>query len=232
MRCRLHIIGTDEEFIYAASELFAGVEGVTCEVGDVRDVRREGRVFVSPANSFGIMNGGIDRVYSEEMFPGCEATLQRKIRELRPDAVALGERPGLRVGSALWFLVDEDATNHLTALLAAPTMTVPCDVSETQNAYSAFMATLMLADRIYGVTCGHVHTIVCPALCCGVGRMDPAEAARQMAEAWTDFAAGRFPEEVENHGVTYMLLAPVRGSEAEPRARGTARRHLPGASLA
>lgn len=224
MRCRLHFISTDAEFIDAVSELFAGVEGVTWDVGDVQAVPRAGRIFVSPANSFGIMNGGIDRVYSEEMFRGCEAVAQRKIYELRPDAAVRGERAGLRVGSAMWFLVNEEETDSFTALLMAPTMTVPCDVSETRNAYWAFMAILVLADRMYGYTCGHLHTIVCPALCCGIGRMDPAEAARQISEAWADYAAGAVPEDVENHGATYALLPPV----AAGRRKG--RRVLPGAA--
>lgn len=230
MRCRLHLISPDAEFINSISELFAGVEGVTWGVGDVRDVPRAGRIFVSPANSFGVMNGGIDRVYSEEMFRGCDATVKRKIHELRPEAVESGERAGLRIGSALWFLVNEEVTDSFTALLVAPTMTIPTDVSDTRNAYWAFMAVLILADRIYGYTCAHLHTIVCPALCCGIGRMDPAEAARQISEAWVDYNADTIPVDIENHGATYALLPPVRGEKMNPSVKIIGRRTLPSAT--
>lgn len=228
-RCSLHFISTDAEFIDAVAESFDGVAGVTWETGDVRHVDRAGRIFVSPANSFGYMNGGIDRVYNEEMFRGCEAIVQRKIRELRPEAAGRGERAGLRVGSALWFLVDEEARDRLTALLVAPTMTIPCNVADTQNAYAALMATLILSERIYSVAEGHLHTLVCPALCCGIGGMEPAEAARQIAEAWADFCAGRAPDDAENHGITYALMPPVRGADAAPVSHR--RRILPGAFI-
>lgn len=229
-RCSLHFISTDAEFIDAIAASFDGVTGVTWERGDVRGVDRAGRIFVSPANSFGYMNGGIDRVYSEEMFRGCEAVAQRKIHELRPEAAGRGERAGLRVGSALWFLVDEEAHDRLTALLVAPTMTIPCNVADTQNARAAFMAALILSERIYSITEGHLHTVICPALCCGIGGMEPAEAARQIVEAWVDFCEGRAPHDIEHHGITYALLPSVRGTDATP-TMSHRRRVLPGAFI-
>ena len=197
MKCKLHIISLNKEFIQLATARFTGKALV--EVRDIRDVEREGRIFVSPANSLGFMDGGIDKPLSREMFPGCERAVRAAIASLGYKT-ALG-RAYLRVGSALWVPVGPSI-----ALISAPTMFLPHDISETQNAYWAFMAILMLADRIYSSSGGSLHTIVCPSLCCGYGRMPAAVAVDQMWRALEDFEAGRRPVEVEDRGATYMLL--------------------------
>ena len=50
--------------------------------GDVKELCLKYKVqaIVSPANSFGFMNGGIDAVYMH-MFPGIEARTQKRIKE-------------------------------------------------------------------------------------------------------------------------------------------------------
>jgi O-acetyl-ADP-ribose deacetylase (regulator of RNase III) len=197
MKCKLHIISINKEFVQLATARFYGRALV--EVRDIRDVEREGRIFVSPANSLGIMDGGIDLPLSREMFPGCERAVRAAIAALG-HKTALG-RAYLHVGSALWVPV-----GPTTALISAPTMFSPHDVSTTQNAYWAFMAVLMLADRMYRSSGGSLHTIVCPSLCCGYGRMPADVAVEQMWRALEDFEAGRQPTEVEDRGPTYMLL--------------------------
>ena len=164
---------------------------------------------MSPANSLGFMDGGIDAIYDQQMFPGCQRVVQRAIRELG-HLTGLG-RPYLRVGSALWTLID-DCGPYPTALITAPTMFLPHDVSATNNAYWAMLATLELADRIYTQSGGALHTIVCPSLCCGWGKMTPTEAVRQMRQALTDFEAGHKPQDVEIH-VDRYLIWPSRDAE-------------------
>ena len=94
-----------------------------------------------------------------------------------------------------------------TALIVAPTMLIPHDVADTQNAYWAFIAILMTMARIEKISSGTVQTLVCTSLCCGVGRMDPEQSAIQMRRAWDDFHAGRIPEEIQTDlGSQYMLL--------------------------
>lgn len=202
MKCKLHIISLNKEFVRLTIIRFYGRALV--EVRDICDVERAGRIFVSPANSLGIMDGGIDRPLSRVMFPGCEGAVQKAIVAL-DHKTALGRRY-LRVGSALWVPV-----GPTTALISAPTMFLPEDVSDTQNAYWAFMATLMLAERMYVESRGSLHTIVCPSLCCGYGKMPAAVAVEQMGRALDDFEAGRRSVEVENRGPTYMLLPDPNG---------------------
>jgi O-acetyl-ADP-ribose deacetylase (regulator of RNase III) len=192
---RLHLVSLDRAFVASARELFG--HHATVEYCDIASVPYDNTAFVSPANSLGIMDGGIDLVLSRDMFPGCEEHVQTMIHRL-------GERPYLHVGSALWLRV-----GPATALIVAPTMFMPHDVADTQNAYWAFLATLMAADRIEKTTGGAVNTLVCTSLCCGVGRMDPEESAIQLRQAWDDFHAGHIPEEIRmDMGPQYVLLPP------------------------
>lgn len=207
MRCKLHIISLNEEFNTLAISAFGSA--AICEVRDVRSVPRGGRIFVSPANSLGFMDGGIDAIYDQQMFPGCQQVIQRAIHDLG-HLTRLG-RPYLRVGSALWSLID-DGGPYPSALITAPTMFLPHDVSGTNNAYWAMLAVLELADRIFTQSGSSLHTIVCPSLCCGWGRMPAAEAVRQMHLALTDFEADRKPHDVECRGSQYLIW-PSRDAE-------------------
>ena len=61
--------------IVTAARGWAGIE--TLAWTDVRDVPAgPGTAFVSPANSLGFMDGGIDFVLSRFMFPGVEASVK------------------------------------------------------------------------------------------------------------------------------------------------------------
>lgn len=200
---KLLLVSLDRAFIEAADDLFGSRATVAC--CDIAYIPREGAAFVSPANSLGFMDGGIDMVLSRTMFPktktspGCEKVLRGMIADLG-HKTTLG-RPYLRVGSAVWFMVGPK-----TGFIAAPTMFLPHDVSDTRNAYWAFLATLVAMDRIEKASGGAVNTLVCTSLCCGVGRMDPEEAAIQMRQAWDDFHAGRIPEETEKVSDQYVLM--------------------------
>lgn len=129
--------------------------------------------FVSPANSLGYMNGGIDAAYMS-MFG---AQIEQRVRE-RIATIGDGHLP---VGSA--FVTQVSATgrhdpDHENYLITAPTMISPGDVSGTRNAYHATLAAIRVWPR--------VGTLIIPPMCCGYGCMDPCESARQMEEAIRD----------------------------------------------
>lgn len=77
--------------VAAWTKAFEGVVGVRCTVGDI--FAEDADAVVSPANSFGFMDGGIDLAYSERFGWGLQARLQRHIAEHH-----LGELP---VGQAV-----------------------------------------------------------------------------------------------------------------------------------
>lgn len=216
---KIHAISSHPAFIAAFAAAFAGVDGATWEVGDVRDVPREGRAFVSPANSMLVMDGGIDEVYSRDMFPGAEALAQARLEALTPARTTAGGRPYLPVGSAIAVPCGE-----ATFLVCAPTMFRPHDVSTTRNAYHAFMAALCVAEKLAPAG---VRALVTPGLCCGYGRMPASRAAAQMREAYDDFVARggvRRPAELPHaHDAAFLTNAVVEEPPADEEARRESR---------
>jgi O-acetyl-ADP-ribose deacetylase (regulator of RNase III) len=195
----LVLVSLNSEFCELARAAFPDA---TIWSADVAGLEYKGTAFVSPANSLGFMDGGIDAAY-RRMFPGCESVVKSAIAKI-------GQRTGagrayLRVGSVLWQAVRPGGAY----LITAPTMFLPHNVSQTQNAYWAMRAVLMAFDRIrFGSP--QTTRLVVPSLCCGWGGMKPVDSVAQIARAIADHERGSLPIEVE--GLNYFLL-PSRDHE-------------------
>jgi O-acetyl-ADP-ribose deacetylase (regulator of RNase III) len=135
--------------------------------GSIVDVAAD--AYVSPANSFGIMDGGIDVVLARR-FPLVEARVQ--------DAIAARGAP-LPVGDCV---IVETGDFDLPYLVCAPTMHRPSRVAFTEHAHIAMSAILRHA---------HAHpeisSLAVPGLCTGVGEMPPEVAAEQMLRAYVEW---------------------------------------------
>ena len=140
--------------------------------------------FVSPANSLGFMDGGIDLVLSRVMFPGVEARVKAAIAE-RGTTTLLG-RPYLPIGEAVVVPAAPDGTR----LVVAPTMWLPQDVRVTHNAYHATYAALRAASEAQPP----VRRLVFPGMTTGCGMVNSVIAVSMMAAAHADFEAGRPPQ--------------------------------------
>lgn len=149
----------------------------------------DNHVFLSPANSFGQMTGGIDYTLSRVIFPGCEAHVRNRL-QLCPTKTILG-RSYLDIGSALYIPLP----TYRSALIVSPTMFFPEDVSTTMNAYISFLAALLLMKKVH---VSDESVLVATSHCCGFGCMDPAESARQMYDAYMDFTQNRINEHTES----------------------------------
>ncbi len=144
---------------------------------------------VSPANSFGFMDGGIDAIYTRVFGRGVQTRLQARIRERH-----FGE---LLVGAA-----DIVETGHASIpyVIAAPTMRVPMILRDTVNAYLAARAVLILiaAGRFDdgAPIRARVRRVAFPGLGTGVGQVPAELCARQVRAAIEDITLGqrRFPE--------------------------------------
>jgi len=133
---------------------------------------------VSPANSFGIMDGGVDAAIAR--FFG--ALLMDRV-QYRILVEFLGEQP---VGTSM--IVETGHAKH-PFLAHTPTMRVPMPISRTDYVYAAMWA-MLLAVRMHNVGEGQkISSIACPGLGTGTGRMPFREAARQMALAYRNFLA-------------------------------------------
>ncbi len=160
--------------ISAWRDFFAEEKDVTIVNGDTTKISCD--AMVSPANSFGFMDGGIDYALSERFGWDLEKGLQQKIKEL-PE----GE---LLVGQAL---IMETGDKIVPFLISAPTMRVPMDfnIGTSLNAYLAMKAVLIKARAHPGI-----NSIAIPGFCTGSGRMQPAVAANQMRHAYDEIILG------------------------------------------
>lgn len=151
---------------------FARFPDVDIRRGDLTDVDAD--AYVSPANSYGIMDGGIDAALRERFF-GIEDTVRCAIAE-----VGLL----LPVGQAL---VVETGDDDVPYLICAPTMELPSRVSHTSNTYSAMLALLNAVEKFNIENDDAITSIAVPGLCTGVGGMEPEIAALQMARAYEEW---------------------------------------------
>ena len=171
----IYLRDADAALVNAWHAAFKNVGTVKAEQGDF--FAGSADAMVSPANSFGIMDGGLDLAIRHELGSKTETRVQECIvRDY------YGELP---VGNAAVVATDHSVWPYL---IVAPTMRVPMDVRHTLNAYLAFRAVLIAVHR-------HntdkpedaIRTLICPGLATGVGRISPARCALQMKLAFEQF---------------------------------------------
>lgn len=142
---------------------------------------------VSPANSFGFMDGGIDLLYSRHFGWEIQRRLQAQIREHHH-----GE---LLVGTAA---IVETGNPGIPFLIAAPTMRVPMILRDTVNPYLAARAVLLLIKSGVFAMGPHqgrpvselVRRVAFPGLGTGVGQVGFNTCARQVRAAIEEVALG------------------------------------------
>ncbi len=166
------LVDLDEAMVRAWGEVFADCAQVEIRCASI--VAQHASAIVSPANSFGFMDGGLDLVLSQ--FFGWD--LEKRLRKL-----LLAEHDGeLPVGQAVIV-----PTKHAQVpwLISAPTMRVPMRVDNTAHAYLAFRAIIRAVQRhnSAGVE-APITTVVCSGLGTGVGVMPPSRCAKQMRRAF------------------------------------------------
>lgn len=159
------------ELAEAWARYFKGIEQVESSCGDIFDLQAD--AIVSPANSFGFMDGGIDLVYSHYFGWELQERLQELLRKEHD-----GELP---VGQAVIV-----ATYHerIPYLISAPTMRVPMWVANTVHAYLAFRATIRAVREHNKQATEPIRTVLCCGLGTATGGISPAVCAKQMAAAY------------------------------------------------
>jgi O-acetyl-ADP-ribose deacetylase (regulator of RNase III) len=168
----LHFVDTSGDLVDELRRVFAGVDEVVCSDGDILAVAQN--AIVSPANSYGFMDGGIDAAYSAFFGSRLQATVQEAINR-RPEGY-------LPVGASLAVRTGHD---RIPFLIVAPTMHFPEEVP-SDNCYRAMRAIL----RIMRTEPDVGRDVFCPGLATGIGRVPPAEAAEQIFRAYDDWRTG------------------------------------------
>jgi O-acetyl-ADP-ribose deacetylase (regulator of RNase III) len=178
--------------VAAWSETFAEREGVTVREGDF--FADDADAIVSPANSFGIMDGGLDLAIRSELGVDIQRKVQAVIVERYHGEMPVGVAEVVETGHARW-----------PFLVVAPTMRVPEPVSNTLNAFLAFRATLV-AIRAFNKDSPRIRSLVVPGLATGIGGMDARRCAAQMRVAFDQVAGpSRIPSFDAIHKVHQKL---------------------------
>jgi len=164
MVMRLHLVDCSPDVVRAWKHAFAPYSEIDISEDDILTVATT--CIVSPANSYGFMDGGIDAQYTEFFGLRPQTELQHHIEK----------RGELLVGASV---VVRTGHQRIPYMICAPTMRSPGAVPKA-NAFYAMAAVLNAVTRNRDL----LPDVFCPGLCTGTGRVSAADAASEMAHAY------------------------------------------------
>lgn len=156
----------DDELYNAWNKYLGDLSFVNVIRGNILDI--PATYLVSPANSFGFMDGGIDLVYRD--FFGKE--IEQKVKQIIIDK----HRGELLVGQCE---VVPLQARGFGSLIVAPTMRTPTILGKGSSAPYLAMRSILLSDIFNDITLTP-KTISIPGLGTGIGGMDPVICAKQV----------------------------------------------------
>lgn len=191
---RVSLCDRNPEVARALVDDFHDVQGVEVLEGDLLGLDCD--ALVSPANSFGYMDGGVEKHIDDYYGGEAQRAVLARIAERY-----YGELP---VGSAA---IIEMATRRFPFLVTSPTMRVPGCVGGTINAYLAMRAAFAaVLDHNRGGT-RRIESVAVPGLGTGVGGMTPDESARQMRAAYDMIVGGGWKAVLHPAQAPFVLRA-------------------------
>ena len=154
---------------------FSEYKNVHIIEGDITKI--ESDAVVSPANSFGFMDGSLVYVLSERFGWHIQENLQKQIYD--------SDEGELLVGKSI---ILETGDEKVPYLISAPTMRVPMNfnIATSVNAYLAMKAILIACKNN-----PNINSVSISGLCTGCGRMPYHIAAKQMFLAFEEIILGK-----------------------------------------
>jgi O-acetyl-ADP-ribose deacetylase (regulator of RNase III) len=173
------ILSAVEPALANAWNQFCGdLDFVQVHHGSILDVECD--AMVSPANSFGFMDGGIDDLYMDHFGSEIQMVVRRQIFDHHGGELIVGNADIVETGDA-----------GVPFLIVAPTMRVPMVLTDSVNPYLAARAVFRLIK--YGMftsgkykdepVAGHVNTVAIPGLGTGTGKVGYNTCAHQTRAA-------------------------------------------------
>lgn len=138
---------------------------------------------VSAANSFGLMDGGVDQSIADYFGVQLLDRVQREV---------IWHHGGMQpVGTSL-IVRGTSGGSRIKYVATSPTMIIPQDIHHTKNVYFAMKAMLDAVERhnrnsFLDDILKPITHVVCPGLGTNTGRVPADDAARQMATAYHHF---------------------------------------------
>jgi len=171
-----HLCDINKDIVDEWESQFEGLDNFKfgyCDIFKYPISDKNVNAIVSPANSFGDLQGGIDLVYYKYFGYNLEERLQ--------DIIIKEKYGELTMGDAL-IIPMNGIYNYF---ISAPTMRVPMDVSNTVNAYLAFRAVLVKLIEFNKKSDDPITDIICPGLGTSIGKISAENCAKQMLNAYT-----------------------------------------------
>jgi O-acetyl-ADP-ribose deacetylase (regulator of RNase III) len=172
---KLFIRDKNAELIKHLQVEFSDCPGVECSAGNILDL--SAIALVSPANSFGFMDGGIDWVYTLAFGPELQYSVQKEIQKL-PNAELL-------VGQAIMVEIPKKVF-PISYLIVAPTMRVP-ELIRPVNVFLAMRAAIQLALS------RKLLSVLMPGMGTGSGKVSYEAATKAMRQAYINAYYPKFP---------------------------------------
>jgi O-acetyl-ADP-ribose deacetylase (regulator of RNase III) len=184
---RLALVAVNDEMASAWTRAARGLPDVEVFRGSILDVKCD--AVVSPANSFGFMEGGIDAAYVRRFGVRIETRVRDQILEHHGGELLVGEASIVETGDS-----------EVPFLICAPTMRIPMRVTDTVNPYLAARAVFRLLEHGHfmgapfpGVAIHDlVRVVAMPGLGTGTGGVTPDQCARQVRAAYDAVMVGKF----------------------------------------
>lgn len=182
MELKIILSAVEKPLHKAWTEFCEDLPNVEIHYGSILDLSVD--AVVSPANSFGFMDGGIDHLYSHHFGWQVQENLQKIIREKHHGELLVGQAE-----------IVETNNLEIPFVISAPTMRVPMILRDTVNPYLAARAVFLLIEHgkfFDGNYKGesikdYVQSVAFPGLGTGVGQVGFNTCAKQVHDAIQDF---------------------------------------------
>jgi len=197
----------DDDVVDAWRAAFADTPGIEIRKGSILDEKVD--AWVTPTNSRGRMDGGVDAAIKRYLGAGIQLRVQRAIR----DRFA-GNLP---VGSAV--CVPSGATTP-KFLISTPTMrTSSQDVSETLNVALACAAAFQAIHRQNRLTPGGIGSVALVGMGARTGRVPARVCANLMWTGYTLFNEHHFENDDDLRATIVAQLDDIDAAPVDKRVR-------------
>lgn len=183
---KLILVDLNSQLCEEFRKAFDGVDGVEVRDGRFEDVEFD--CIVSAANSFGLMDGGVDGAITGYFGQQMMKRVQQKIIDDYHGEQPVGTSFIIR-GNEEWNLGNNKYVAH------TPTMRVPMNIRTTENVYQAMKAMLIAvykwnqgvdeSKKAHNVN--RINVVACTGLGTFCGEVPPKKAAKDMRMAYDNF---------------------------------------------
>jgi len=187
---KIQLVDRNKEMCNQWGFYFKDCKDVIIHCGDFFSLKTD--CVVSPSNSFGYMDGGLDMTISKKIGWQVQEKIQKKIQEKYFGEILVGQAE----------LIETDFS-EIPFCISAPTMRVPMILKETVNVYLASKAIFNLLKKQ-----DKIKTVTISGLGTGVGQLPYDLCAKQMKKAYDDIWLNKikFPTSWRDSQVSHQHL--------------------------